>query len=67
MGRSFEGMSVNPLRFSLILTHFEFQTIYKFFSCKDWSFLKLFKYVSVRPYHVELIRRDYVANGGWET
>ena len=21
----------------------------------------------VRPYEVELIRRDYVANGGWET
>lgn len=21
----------------------------------------------VRPYQVELIRRDYVANGGWET
>lgn len=21
----------------------------------------------MRPYHVELIRRDYVANGGWET
>ncbi|VDN50969.1 unnamed protein product [Dracunculus medinensis] len=21
----------------------------------------------VRPYHIELIRRDYVANGGWET
>ena len=21
----------------------------------------------VRPYHVELVRRDYVANGGWET
>lgn len=21
----------------------------------------------IRPYDVELIRRDYVANGGWET
>ena len=21
----------------------------------------------VRPYEIELIRRDYVANGGWET
>jgi elongator complex protein 3 len=21
----------------------------------------------VKPYEVELIRRDYVANGGWET
>ncbi|KIH47722.1 hypothetical protein ANCDUO_22213 [Ancylostoma duodenale] len=21
----------------------------------------------IRPYNVELIRRDYVANGGWET
>ena len=24
-------------------------------------------YGQVKPYEIELIRRDYVANGGWET
>lgn len=24
-------------------------------------------YIQVRPYEIELIRRDYTANGGWET
>ena len=26
----------------------------------------IFLSVKVRPYKIELIRRDYVANGGWE-
>ena len=30
--------------------------IYSFISCGQ-----------VKPYEIELIRRDYVANGGWET
>ena len=30
----------------------------------------IYSYISygqVKPYEIELIRRDYVANGGWET
>ena len=27
----------------------------------------IFLSFKVRPYEIELIRRDYVANGGWET